>query len=1041
MILQTYTCRELPAVGHQETIQNPVQSCIISPPSKHLQTLNSPSNFRVFQGFNLQANNYLAKKQKSQLKSSNSQTNQTLFRTVKIIPQAQKKKFEENGVLVGFKLQCCSKTVTLGSRSVVNGKKKRYGGILPSVLRTLDSENDVEKVLELHYGKLNPKELTVILKAQGSWSKVLRVFEWMKSQKDYVPNVIHYNVVLRALGRAKKWDELRLCWIDMAKNGVLPTNNTYGMLVDVYGKAGLVKESLLWIKHMKLRGIFPDEVTMNTVVRVLKDAGEYDRGDRFYKDWCAGRIELDGLDLDSMDDMESREGLGPVSLKHFLLTELFRTGMRNNPSKDWGSTDGELSVQKPRLTATYNTLIDLYGKAGRLKDAGDVFADMLRSGVAMDTITFNTMIFICGSHGYFSEAESLLDKMEERRMNPDTKTYNILISIYADAGDIDSALRYYRKIREVGLFPDEVTCRAVLQLLCKKEMVQEVETVIEEMEKSGVHIDEHSLPVVMKMYVDQGFNEMANVLFEKCLLNVRLSSRSYAAIMDVYAEKGLWAEAEAVFFSKRDIYGQKKEVLEYNVMIKAYGKVRLCDKAFSLFKGMKNHGTWPDECTFNSLIQMFAGSDLVDQARDLLAEMREAGFRPSCLTFSAVIANYARVGRLSDAINIFQEMSKAGVKPNEVVYGSLINGFAEAGKFEEAIYHFHDMEASGIPANQVVLTSMIKAHGKVGSAEGAKRVYEMMKNLEGGPDIVASNSMLNLYAELGMVSEAKLIFDNLKEKGWADGVTFATMMYVYKNMGMLDEAIVVAEDMKASGFLRDCVSFNKVMACYATNSQLVACGHLLHEMVEQKLLPDSRTFKVLVTVLKKGGVPTEAVRQLESSYQEGKTYARQAVITSVFSVVGLHAFALESCEILLKAEVGLSSFAYNAAIYAYGASGNSNEALNIFMRMQDDGVQPDIVTLIHLVSCYGKMGMVEGIKRTYSQLKYGDIEPNESLYEAIINAYRIANRKDLAELVNQEMRFAFDVQLCSDSETEDVSDESACSQQTSEEEVIEFGST
>nr|XP_027127413.1 pentatricopeptide repeat-containing protein At1g73710-like [Coffea arabica] len=1032
MMLLTNTCRciELSPVGNQENLQNSIQSHIFSPPSK-LQNFNSPFSFRIFMEFSLHTKNFSSKKQRWEL-SSNSRTNQTLYRTVKI-PQAQKQNFKENGVLVGFKLQCCSKAATLPTRSVGSTKKRRYGGILPSILRSLESENDVEKVLELHYGKLNAKELTVILKEQGRWEKVLRVFEWMKSQKEYVPNVIHYNVVLRSLGRAKKWDQLRLCWIEMAKKGVLPTNNTYGMLVDVYGKAGLVKEALLWIRHMKLRGLFPDEVTMNTVVRVLKDAGEYDRGDRFYKDWCAGKIELD--DLDSMDDVQSKDGLGPVSLKHFLLTELFRTGSRNSLSSDWGSTDGEMSVQKPRLTATYNTLIDLYGKAGRLKDAGDVFAGMLSSGVAMDTITFNTMIFICGSHGHLSEAEALLDEMEKKGINPDTKTYNIFLSLYADQGNVDTALQYYHKIREVGLFPDEVTFRAVLQLLCKRNMVQEVEAVIEEMEKSGKHIDDHSLPVVMKMYVDEGLNEMANALFEKGQLTGRLTSRSYAAIMDVYAEKGLLAEAEAVFFSKRDISGQKKEVLEYNVMIKAYGKARLYDKAFSLFKRMKNHGTWPDECTFNSLIQMFAGSDLVDQARDLLAEMREAGFKPSCLTFSSVIANYARIGRFSDAISVFQEMSKAGVRPNEVVYGSLINGFAEAGKFEEAVSHFHNMEASGFPANQIILTSMIKAFSKVGSAEGAKRLYEKMKNMEGGPDIVASNSMLNLYAELGMVSEAKLMFDHLKEKGWADGVTFATMMYVYKNMGMLDEAIAVAEEMKASGLLRDCVAFNKVMACYATNGQLVACGQLLHEMGEQKLLPDTGTFKVLFTVLKKGGLPTEAVRQLESSYQEGKPFARQAVITCVFSVVGLHAFALESCQILVKAEIALGSFAYNAAIYAYGASGNSAEALNVFMRMQDKGVEPDVVTLIHLVSCYGKTGMVEGIKRIHSQLKYGDIEPSESLYEAIISAYRNTNRNDLAELVNQEIKFAFDVKPCFDSATEDVSEGSSFSPQASEEEA------
>lgn len=929
----------------------------------------------------------------------------------------QKQNFRAPRVSPGFKLQCHSRTLTVPTKNTANGKKKRYGGVLPSILRSLESEEDIEKALNLYYGKLNPKEQTVILKEQSSWDRVLRVFEWMKSQKEYNPNVIHYNVVLRKLGRAQKWDELRLCWIEMAKKGVLPTNNTYGMLVDVYGKAGLVKEALLWIRHMKLRGIFPDEVTMNTVVKVLKDAEEYDRAVRFYKDWCNGRI-----DLDSFADYESGSCSEPISLKHFLSTELFRTGGRNPPSNVLALLDMESAVRKPRLTTTYNTLIDLYGKAGRLKDAADVFAEMLKYGVAMDTVTFNTMIFTCGSHGHISEAESLLNKMEERGIPPDTKTYNIFLSLYADVGNIDAALQCYWKIMEVGLFPDVVTHRAVLQILCERKMVEEVEIVIKDMEKSGKRIDKQSLPVVIKMYVSEGLIDRAKLLLDRYQLDGGLTSRTYAAIEDTYADKGLWAEAEAVFFCKRDLVGQKKDVVEYNVMVKAYGKAQLFDRAFSLFKSMRSNGTWPDGCTYNSLIQMFSGGDLVDQARDLLAEMRGAGFRPQCITFSALIASFSRLGRLSDAVNVYQEMAEAGVKPNEVVFGSIIDGFAESGKIEEALHYFHVMEESGVLANQVVLTSLVKAYSKVGSVEGAKQLYKKMKAFDGGPDIVATNSMLNLYADLGMISEAKLIFDNLRGKGWADGVSYATMMYLYKNMGMLDEAIDVAEEMKHSGLLRDCVSYNKVMACYATNGQLVECGEMLHEMINEKLFPDGGTFKVLFTVLKKGGISSEAVSQLESSYQEGKPYARQAVITSVFSVVALHAFALESCETFIKAEVGLDSFAFNVAIYVYGATGRTNEALKIFMRMQDEGLEPDIVTLINLVDCYGKAGMLEGVKRIHSQLKYGEIALSESLFKAVIDAYRNANRHDLAELVSQETRLAFEMQPTPESKTEDFSD-------------------
>ncbi|MCH92736.1 pentatricopeptide repeat-containing protein, partial [Trifolium medium] len=392
------------------------------------------------------------------------------------------------------------------------------------------------------------------------------------------------------LGRAQQWDELRLCWIEMAKNNVLPTNNTYSMLVHCYGKAGLAKEALLWIKHMMMRGFFPDEVTMSTVVKVLKDVSEFDRADRFYKNWRGGKVDLDDLDFDSSSAFTTADGSKssvPISLKQFLSTELFKTGGGIRDSNDMENA----SPQKPLRTFTYNTMIDLYGKAGRLQDAADVFADMMKSGVALDSCTFNTMISISGSHGNLLEAESLLVKMEEKGISPNTRTYNILLSLYANAGNIDAAVSCYRRIEEAGLFPNVVTYITLLGVLCTENMVQAVEAVIDEMEISSVSIDDHSLFDIVKMYVNEGDLDKANDLLQKFQMNREPSSMICASIMDAFAEKGLWAEAESVFYRKRDMAQlQKRDIVEFNVMIKAYGKAKLYDKAVFLFEEMKNQG-------------------------------------------------------------------------------------------------------------------------------------------------------------------------------------------------------------------------------------------------------------------------------------------------------------------------------------------------------------------------------------------------------------------------------------------------------------------
>ncbi|KAJ0960912.1 hypothetical protein J5N97_001210 [Dioscorea zingiberensis] len=836
---------------------------------------------------------------------------------------------------------------------------------------------------------LSPKEQTLLLRSQRDWRRALRLFHHFKTDPHYTPNAIHYNVVLRALGRARRWDELRLCWIDMARDGLLPTNNTYATLIDVYDKAGLPKLAVAWLKHMKSRGVFPDEVTMNTALRVLKDSGRFASAEELFKQWCTGRVDLECLELDS-EELE----LSPISPKQFLLTELFKSGGRV-PVSMIGSEEGGGGLRKPRRAATYNTLIDLYGKAGKLQEASDAFAEMLRSCVAPDVITFNTMINVCGSHGRLDEAEALFGEMEVRRVRPDTKTFNIFMSLYATLGNVEVVLMYYRKIRLAGLRPDVVTHRIILQVLCEKRLVNDAENVIDEMLSSGFHVDEQSLPIVIKMYIDEGLLDDANVFFEKHCSGREISSKNYAAIMDAYAEKVLWKEAEDVFFRKRDAE-HKKEVVEYNVMVKAYGKAKLYDKALDLFDSMRSYGTWPDECTFNSIIQMLSGAGWHDKARELFDRMKDAGFKPRCETVSALIACYLRTGLISEGVKLYQDMKKLDVQPNEVVYGLLIDAFAESGDTEEALHYFHLMEESGFAANQIVLTSLVKAYSKNGFWERAQELYGKMMNLEGGPDIIASNCMINLYSSLGMVREAKLIFDELRKNHQADGVSYSTMMYLYKSMGMLNEATNLALEMQRSNLLTDCASYNNAMAAYAVNSKLRDCGELLRHMSVRKILPDPTTFKIIFTLLKKGGLPPEAVSQLEISYTEGKPYARQIIITSLFSIVGLHSFALESCETFVSAEVGLDSSAYNVAIHAYGSANEIEKALNLFMRMQDEGLKADLVTYINLACCYGKAGMIEGLKRIYGLLKYGEIEPSESLFRALINAYNGAGKHDLA---------------------------------------------
>nr|UPT48712.1 pentatricopeptide repeat protein AaPPR662 [Agave angustifolia]UPT48949.1 pentatricopeptide repeat protein AaPPR1160 [Agave angustifolia]UPT49713.1 pentatricopeptide repeat protein AaPPR1232 [Agave angustifolia] len=710
------------------------------------------------------------------------------------------------------KLKLDTKNLVGKIESKQSTKWASYGGSIPSILKSLDAIEDLDLALKPWEGTLNNKERTIILKEQSNWNRALEIFDWFKRKGCYELNVIHYNIMLRALGRARRWDLMSSLWIEMKSNGIIPTNSTYGTLIDAYSKGGMKKEALVWLGEMNKQGMEPDEVTMGIVVQAYKKAREFQKAEEFFKKWSS-----------AVTDDDSTESHKCYSLY------------------------------------TYNMLIDTYGKAGELKQASDTFARMLREGIAPDIITFNTMIHVCGNHGCLEEVGSLLALMEEIRCFPDTRTYNILISLYTKSDDIHTAASYFLKMKADGLVPDIVSYRTLLYAYSVRNMVGEAEALVMEIGNHGLEIDEYTQSALTRMYVRVNMLEKSWSWFKR--FYDKMSSECFSANIDAFAEKGYIKLAEKAFSCCSGRH--KLSVLVFNVMIKAYGICKEYSKACDLFHSMENYGILPDKCTYSSLIQILSSAELPHEAATYLRRMQVVGLVSDCIPYSMVITSFSKTGDLQKAEEIFQEMVGFGLQPDIVVYSVLINGFSEIGKVPEALSYVNLMRSSGFEPNSIICNSLIKLYTKVGYLKEAQETYELVKALGDGPDIYSSNCMIDLYCENSMVREAEELFRNLKQRGEANEFSYAMMLCLYKKLGQFSEAYGIVQEMKTLGLLTDILSYNNVIAVCASDGRMKEAVLNFQQMLDSGVQPNDATFRLLGAILLKRGASKEAIKHLE----------------------------------------------------------------------------------------------------------------------------------------------------------------------------------
>ncbi|CAL6306571.1 unnamed protein product [Bathycoccus prasinos] len=110
-----------------------------------------------------------------------------------------------------------------------------------------------------HTTMLNGYEKSLMSSSAVNLLRKLEQFNMVNNKEEFVPNEIHYNVVLSACGKCGEWSTAESIFHSMRARGVPTTTITFSTLITAYGRSGETFRARCLYNLMRKEGIFPDD--------------------------------------------------------------------------------------------------------------------------------------------------------------------------------------------------------------------------------------------------------------------------------------------------------------------------------------------------------------------------------------------------------------------------------------------------------------------------------------------------------------------------------------------------------------------------------------------------------------------------------------------------------------------------------------------------------------------------------------------------------------------------------------------------------------
>ncbi|KAF6169109.1 hypothetical protein GIB67_038606 [Kingdonia uniflora] len=471
---------------------------------------------------------------------------------------------------------------------------------------------------------------------------------------------------------------------------------------------------------------------------------------------------------------------------------------------------------------------------------------------------------------------------------------------------------------------------------------------------------------LITVYAKLGNLTYANKVFEQI---PHPNLFSWNIIISSYSKTGKLSEMREMFVRMPD-----KDGVSWNSVISGYVNYGSRRDALDVFKLMLRDGYWNvNRITFSTMLILVSSRFSVGLGKQIHGLVVKFGFESYVFVGSSLVDMYSKGGLIYDAKRVFDELTEHNVvvgntmitallrcgkiecskhlfrempDRDSISWTSMVTGLTQNGLEREAVDLFRDMRLEGLVIDQFTFGSVLTACGGLLALDQGKQIHAYIVRTDFTDNIYVGSALVDMYSKCKSIRYAEHVFMRMSRKNI---ISWTAMLVGYGQNGCSEEAVQVFSEMQRNGIEPDDFTLGSVISSCANLASLEEGTQFHCQALVSGLILFITVSNALITLYGKCG-------SIEDSHQ-------------LFS------------EMHIKDEVS-----WTALVSGYAQFGKAKETIDLFETMLLNGLKPDGVTFIAILSACSRAGHVEkGYQYFHSMVQEHNVMPILDHYTCMID--------------------------------------------------------